>query len=49
LETPDLRERLLSLGAEPVATSPTEFTALFRADMEKFGQVVKEAGIPLQD
>jgi tripartite-type tricarboxylate transporter receptor subunit TctC len=49
LETPDLRERLLRLGAEPVATSPTEFTALFKADMEKFGQVVKEAGIPLQD
>jgi tripartite-type tricarboxylate transporter receptor subunit TctC len=49
LETPDLRERLPNLGAEPVATSPTEFTALFRADMEKFGQVVKEAGIPLQD
>jgi len=49
LESPDVRERLLSLGAEPVATSPEEFSALFKSDMEKFAKVVKDARIPLQD
>jgi tripartite-type tricarboxylate transporter receptor subunit TctC len=49
LETPDVRERLLSLGAEPVATSPKEFAALFRADLAMFAKVVKDAKIPLQD
>jgi tripartite-type tricarboxylate transporter receptor subunit TctC len=49
LETPDVRERLISLGAEPVATSPPEFAALFKADLEKFAKVVKDAQIPLQD
>ncbi len=45
LEEPDVRARLLNAGAEPVATAPEEFSALYKADIEKFKQVVRDAGI----
>jgi tripartite-type tricarboxylate transporter receptor subunit TctC len=45
LEASEVRNRLLSLGAEPVATSPEEFSILYKADIEKFKQVVRDAGI----
>lgn len=32
-----------------VGTTPEEFDALFKADIRKFAEVVKEAGIPPQD
>jgi tripartite-type tricarboxylate transporter receptor subunit TctC len=45
LKDPDTRKRFLSSGAEPVANTPEEFAARIRADMEKWGRVVKAAGI----
>ena len=49
LEAPDVRERLQSLGADPVGSSPEEFEARFKSDVAKFSEVVREAGIPAQD
>ena len=49
LEAPDVRERLLSLGAEPVATSPEDAPRLYTADIEKLKKVVRDAGIPAVD
>jgi tripartite-type tricarboxylate transporter receptor subunit TctC len=45
---PDTQDRLKAMGNEPVASTPGEFDAKFRADIAKFQQVVREAGIPLQ-
>jgi len=47
LRTPAVRERITALGAEAVALSAEEFAALQRADRERFGVVVREAGIKL--
>jgi len=47
LQTPAVRERITALGAEAVALSAEEFAALQRADRERFGVVVREAGIKL--
>jgi tripartite-type tricarboxylate transporter receptor subunit TctC len=47
LQTPAVRERITALGAEVVALSADEFAALQRADRERFGVVVREAGIKL--
>jgi tripartite-type tricarboxylate transporter receptor subunit TctC len=44
----DTETRLKAMGNDPVASSPVEFDAKFRADVAKFQQVVREAGIPLQ-
>jgi tripartite-type tricarboxylate transporter receptor subunit TctC len=45
---PDTQARLKTMGNEPVASTPEEFAAKFRADVAKFEKVVREAGIPKQ-
>ena len=44
LATADLRARFAGQGAVPLATSPAEFAALLKQDIEKWAQVVKESG-----
>jgi tripartite-type tricarboxylate transporter receptor subunit TctC len=48
LKMPDVRERYLSQGMDPVPTTPAEFAKLIRSEMDKWGKVVKAAKIPLQ-
>jgi tripartite-type tricarboxylate transporter receptor subunit TctC len=45
---PDTQARLKTMGNDPVASTPVEFDAKFRADVAKFQQIVRDAGIPLQ-
>ncbi|HVL35995.1 MAG TPA: tripartite tricarboxylate transporter substrate binding protein [Burkholderiales bacterium] len=45
LQAADARERLLAAGAEPAGGSGAELAALIRADIAKWGEVVKRAGI----
>ena len=47
LDAPDIRARLATGGA-PVKTGPEAFTALLKADSEKWGRIVKEAGIKVE-
>lgn len=42
---PDVRERLLQLGAEPVLNTPAEFAAFTQAEYAKFAKIIKTAGI----
>ena len=48
LKDPQVRERLLSLGSEPVGSSPAEFGRFFRAEVEKWGKVVREAKVRIE-
>ena len=45
LREPDARERLYSIGAEPMSNTPEEFAAYIAAEMAKWAKVVKTAGI----
>ena len=45
LQLPDIRERFLSDGAEPVGSSPEEFAAFIRAETAKWAKVIKDAGL----
>lgn len=45
LQNPDVRQRLLNDGAEPVGSSPEEFAAYLRSETEKWAKVIKAAGI----
>ena len=45
LAAPDIRERFAGLGAEPLASTPEEFSAHIRSEMTKWSQLVKAAGI----
>ena len=48
LATPEMRERLAALGAEPMVMSPSEFSAFMRSEMADSAKVVKAAGIKAQ-
>ena len=45
LKLPEARDALLALGAEAVPTSPEEFGAFVKQEIDKWGRVIKEAGI----
>jgi tripartite-type tricarboxylate transporter receptor subunit TctC len=48
LSEPAMRARFANLGAEPMLMTPTEFGKYIAAETEKWGRVVKEAGIKVQ-
>jgi tripartite-type tricarboxylate transporter receptor subunit TctC len=45
LNTEPVKERLAKLGALPIGSSPKEFDARIRADYEKWGPIIKAAGM----
>ena len=45
---PDVREQLRNGGAYAAADTPEEFAAFVRAEKEKWGRVIREAGIKAQ-
>ncbi len=45
LNTGSVRERLAKLGASPIGSSPEAFDAKLHADYEKWGPIIKAAGI----
>jgi tripartite-type tricarboxylate transporter receptor subunit TctC len=45
VQLPDVRERLLSEGADPVGSSPGEFAAHIRRELARWSKVIKQAGI----
>jgi tripartite-type tricarboxylate transporter receptor subunit TctC len=47
LQQPKVRERIVSLGLRPTGTSPSELVEAQRADLEKWGPIVKASGFTL--
>jgi tripartite-type tricarboxylate transporter receptor subunit TctC len=45
LAIPELRQQLSAAGAEPVGSTPKAFAAFIKAEAEKWGRVVREAGL----
>jgi len=45
---PDIRERLVSLGMQPLISTPEQFTALMADDLAKSSAVIKTANIGLE-
>lgn len=48
VKLPEMRERFLALGAEPVGSRPAEFGAFFRNEVAKWAKVVKAAGVRVE-
>jgi tripartite-type tricarboxylate transporter receptor subunit TctC len=42
--SPDTRQRLLDLGAEPVGSSPAEFAKIMKEDIVRWAEVVRASG-----
>lgn len=47
LRSPDVVDKLSSQGAEPVASTPEEFTAFIRSEIDKWANVVKAANMKI--
>ena len=45
LQTPAIRQKLSGDGAEPVGNTPEEFARFLRSETDKWGKVVRSAGI----
>src|SRR5947207_5852437 len=46
-QQPDMRERLISLAAEPAISTTEEFTTLVKSEIVKWAKVVKDSGAKL--
>ena len=44
LKLPEIREKMINLGAEPVGNKPEEFAAYIRAEAAKYAIVIKASG-----
>jgi tripartite-type tricarboxylate transporter receptor subunit TctC len=44
ISSKDFKDRLATLGAEPMSGGPREFQALIKTEFEKWGRIVKESG-----
>ena len=47
LNRPDVRERIVADGSEPVGSTPEEFRQFMLADLAKCAKLVKESGAKL--
>jgi tripartite-type tricarboxylate transporter receptor subunit TctC len=45
LALPDVKDKLAAMAYVPIGNSPEECTAFFKAEMAKWGQVIKDAGL----
>jgi len=48
VKSPELTERFTQLGMEPVGSSASDYGALIRSEIDKWGRVVKAANIKLE-
>ena len=48
LQAPDLRERYLPLGLEPVSNSPDEMASFMKREQERYGSIIRNANIKIE-
>ena len=49
LAMPDIKQKLIGQGMAPMISGPDQFAALIRAEMAKYGEVIKSANIKIED
>lgn len=47
IKQPEIRDRFLREGADPIGSTPAEFSALVKTEFNKFAKVVKDSGIKI--
>ena len=45
IQLPDVREFMAREGAEPVGSTPQEFAAFFRSEVDRYARVIRSANI----
>jgi tripartite-type tricarboxylate transporter receptor subunit TctC len=49
MQAPDLKERYMALGLEPAAMTPDEMGAFLKREQERYGTVIRNANIRIQN
>ena len=45
MQSPEMKERLAGIGTDPVTNTPEEFAAYIKAEIAKWGDVIRKAGL----
>ena len=45
MATPEARARFLAMGADPVASTPAEFSRFLVSEHDRFGRLIRDAEI----
>ena len=45
---PEVREKLVAQGTDPVATRPEEFARQIRMEIDKWGKLITQLGLKLE-
>ena len=48
LKSDEAKERFLNVGVDTIGTTPEQFLAVVKADMVKWGKLIKDAGIRVE-
>ena len=48
LQLPDVQKRLVALGGEPGKSTPEQFAALVKSDYDRFGRLIKDANVKIE-
>jgi tripartite-type tricarboxylate transporter receptor subunit TctC len=48
VNSPEVRQQLLNVGADPAPNSPEEFGKFVRREYERYGKIIKEAGLKVE-
>jgi len=48
LSSPEIVERLIGMGQEPLVSTPEQFSALLKSDLAKYAKIIKDAGIKVE-
>ena len=48
LKMPDVKERFVAIGVDVVGNTPDEFAAQIKAEIVKWGKVIKDANIKVE-
>lgn len=47
-QAPDIKERYLTLGLDPISSTPEEMATFLRAQQERYGSIIKSQGIKIE-
>ena len=49
MQAPDMRDRYIALGLEQASSTPDELAAYMRVEQERYGTIIKNAGIKIEN
>jgi tripartite-type tricarboxylate transporter receptor subunit TctC len=48
LANPDFQAKFFAIGVEAVGGTPARFAEIIRADMQKWGKIIREGGVRVE-